>query len=360
MQTNGDQRNSRRGFLQDCGDGVLAMCLIGMETGHVSVADDRAAGKSDLPTGVVFEDVFKLHDPGRGHPESPGRYKAIMSALLKADFANSLKRLKPRAATDDDVVRCHIQEYVETAKRDILSGARVLSTGDTAICRDSLKAALHAAGGACTAVDAVAEAKAKNVLCTVRPPGHHATPNRGMGFCIFNNAAVAARYAQQHHRLEKVLIVDWDVHHGNGTQNIFYEDGSVFFFSTHQSPWYPGTGRKDETGHRMGKGTTLNRPFPAGTGRRKIVAAFQDDLVPAANRFKPDLVIISAGFDSRLGDPLGRFRLTDDDFVELTGIVLDIAKEHAEGRVISILEGGYNLDGLASAATAHCRRLKQA
>ena len=357
MQRNEEKRDSRRGFLHDCRDGLLATCLLGIESVYAAAHD---AQKPDLPTGIVFEDLFTLHDTGRGHPESPGRYKAVMSALLKSDFAKSLQRLQPRAATDDDVIRCHFKKYVETAKRDIRSGARVLSTGDTAICRDSLKAALHAAGGACTAVDAVAKEKAKNVFCIVRPPGHHATPNRGMGFCIFNNAAVAARYAQKRHQLEKVLIVDWDVHHGNGTQDIFYEDGSVFFFSTHQSPWYPGTGKKDETGHRMGKGTTLNRPFPAGTGRKEIVGAFQDDLVPAANRFKPDLVIISAGFDSRLGDPLGRFRLTDDDFVELTGIVLDIAKEHAQGRVISILEGGYNLDGLASAATAHCRRLQQA
>ena len=150
-----------------------------------------------------------------------------MNALLKADFAKSLKRVKPRAATERDVVRCHDKQYVQTAKRDIRSGAHVLSTGDTHICRDSLTVALHAAGGACAAVDAVMQGKAKNVFCAVRPPGHHATPNRGMGFCIFNNAAIAARYAQQQHKIGKVLIVDWDVHHGNGTQDIFYEDGSA-------------------------------------------------------------------------------------------------------------------------------------
>ncbi len=321
---------------------------------------NRAAEKIDLPTGVVYDDVFSIHDTGRDHPESPQRYEAVKSALLKADFATSLRQLRPRAATDGDVSRCHSKAYIATAKRDILSGARVLSTGDTSICRDSLKAALHAAGGVCTAVDAVMQANVKNAFCAVRPPGHHATPDRGMGFCIFNNAAIAARYAQQKHGVEKVLIVDWDVHHGNGTQDIFYEDGSVFFFSTHQSPWYPGTGPREETGKGRGQGTTLNRPLPAGSGRQEIVGAFQDDLLPAVGRFKPDLVIISAGFDSRLGDPLGRFRLTDDDFVDLTGIVLEIAREHAQGRLISILEGGYNLGGLATAVTAHCGRLWQA
>ncbi len=359
MNTNVTRSSCRRVFLQDFRDGLVATCLFGMQSGHLTATDDRAVGKSALPTGVVYEDLFKLHDPGRGHPETPMRYEAVMNALLKADFAKSLKRVKPRAATERDVVRCHDKQYVQTAKRDIRSGAHVLSTGDTHICRDSLTVALHAAGGACAAVDAVMQGKAKNVFCAVRPPGHHATPNRGMGFCIFNNAAIAARYAQQQHKIGKVLIVDWDVHHGNGTQDIFYEDGSVFYFSTHQSPWYPGTGDRDETGERKGKGTTLNRPFPAGSGRKQIVGAFQDDLLPAANRFKPNFVIISAGFDSRIGDPLGRFRLTDDDFIDLTGILLDIATEHAEGRLISILEGGYNLDGLASAVFAHCSRLQQ-
>ncbi len=351
MKSKESKSNSRRGFLKDCTGGLVATCLL---------RDVTAAEQADLPTGVVYDDVFKTHETGSGHPESPKRYEAVMSALNKADFAKPLKQLKPRAATDDQVVLCHDKDYVETARRDITSGKRRLSTGDTVICRESLKAALHACGGACTAVDAVMEGRARNVFCVMRPPGHHATPKQGMGFCIFNNAAVAARYAQQQHGVEKVLIVDWDVHHGNGTQDIFYEDGSVFFFSTHQSPWYPGTGPKDETGEGKGKGTTMNRPFPAGSGRKEIVGAFRDDLLPAVRRFKPEFVIISAGFDSRINDPLGRFRLTDDDFVELTTGMIEIAKEHADGRLISLLEGGYNLDGLASAATAHCRRMQQA
>jgi acetoin utilization deacetylase AcuC-like enzyme len=174
---------------------------------------------------------------------------------------------------------------------------------------------------------------------------------------VFNNVAVAARYAQAKHKIGKVLIVDWDVHHGNGTQDAFYEDGSVLFFSTHQSPWYPGTGPADETGAGKGLGLTINCPLPAGTGRKDIFAAFTDKLLPAAAKFKPEMVFISAGFDSREGDPLGQFRLADADFADLTKIMLQVAKDHAGGRLVSVLEGGYNLEGLASAATAHVRAL---
>jgi acetoin utilization deacetylase AcuC-like enzyme len=178
-----------------------------------------------------------------------------------------------------------------------------------------------------------------------------------MGFCLLNNVAIAARYAQRRYRAERVMIVDWDVHHGNGTQDIFYADPSVFFFSTHQWPLYPGTGRADETGEGAGEGSTMNFPFPAGSGRDQILGALRHSLLPAANRFHPDLLLISAGFDSRVGDLLGGFTLTDPDFADMTRLVMEIADGHAHGRVVSLLEGGYNLEGLASAATDHVKAL---
>ena len=308
-------------------------------------------------TALLADPIFREHLAGREHPERPERFDAVLRGLRQAGLLERVARVDRRAATEEELLLCHTPEYLRTAKHDVLSGRPYLSTGDTDITPNSWDVAAQAVGGVLNAGDAVVAGKARNAFCAVRPPGHHATANRGMGFCFFNNAALAARYAQRRHGLERVLIVDWDVHHGNGTEQIFYSDPTVFFFSTHQWPLYPGTGRADETGEGAGVGTTMNFPFPAGSGREEILGAVETSLAPAADRFRPDLVVISAGFDSRLGDPLGRFTLTDRDFADLTRAVMEIAARHAGGRVVSVLEGGYNLDGLASAAAAHVQAL---
>ena len=310
-----------------------------------------------MTTALVADPIFRDHLAGRQHPERPERFDAVLSGLNRAGLLDRMLLLEARTATEGELLLSHTAGYLKTARRDVESGQPHLSTGDTDITPNSWQVAARAAGGVLNAVDAVLAGRARNAFCAVRPPGHHANAGRGMGFCLLNNVAIAARYAQSKHGVGRVLIVDWDVHHGNGTQDIFYSDPSVFFFSTHQWPLYPGTGRADETGEGPGEGATMNCPFPAGSGRREILGAVENHLLPAAARFQPELVLISAGFDSRAGDPLGRFTLTDEDFADLTRAVMGIAAGHAGGRVVSLLEGGYNLDGLASAAAAHVAAL---
>ena len=305
-------------------------------------------------TGIAADPVSKEHLTGRHHPECPERFDAAMSGLAGLKLAP----LPTRLATFEEISLCHRPEYIRLVEREVMSGFHELSTGDTIISARSGDAALRATGAALNAVDAVVAGRVQNAFCIVRPPGHHAFVLGGMGFCIFNNVAIAARYAQKKHGIGRVLIADWDVHHGNGTQDIFYTDGTVFFFSTHQHPWYPGTGAPNETGEGAGRGMTLNCPFPAGSGRKEILGAFQEKLVPAAKHVKPDLILISAGFDSRAGDPLGNFMLNDTDFADLTRIMREIADQYAGGRLVSVLEGGYNLAGLTAAVHSHVEALQ--
>jgi acetoin utilization deacetylase AcuC-like enzyme len=307
---------------------------------------------------ILATDPFcRKHDPGFQHPEHPGRYDAVLGTLRASGVLAKCREIGGREVTRADLLLVHEERYVELAQREIQAGEEQLSTGDTGICPDSWEAAKRAAGCALAAVDGVFKGDSKTAFCVIRPPGHHAGPARGMGFCVLNNVALAARHVQRRHGVARVLIVDWDVHHGNGTQDTFYNDGSVFFFSVHQSPWYPGTGAARETGAGDGVGTTLNCPLPAGSGREEIFASFNEKLLPAMEKFRPEFVLISAGFDSREGDPLGQFRLKDADFAELTTMVRGIAERTAQGRVVSVLEGGYNLQGLASAATAHAQAM---
>ena len=313
---------------------------------------DRSAAEP-AACALVYDPLFLEHRTPPGHPERPARLTAILDRLEADGLLHRLLRLRARSCEDEDLLRCHLPGYLEQLELEVRRGRHRLSTGDVSLSERTPEIARRAAGGAMAAVDAVCRRSARRAFAALRPPGHHATPQTGMGFCIFNNAAIAARYAQAMHGIERVLIADWDVHHGNGTQDIFEADPTVFFFSTHQSPWYPGTGAAHEVGVGPGEGTVLNRPFPAGAGRDEVLGAFEDDLVAAMRRFEPQLVIISAGFDSRRGDPLGHFTLDDEDFADLTALVRDLADEHAEGRMISVLEGGYDLEGLASATAAH-------
>jgi len=308
-------------------------------------------------TALLADPLYREHLLGRDHPECPERFDAVVEGLQAAGLLARLGRIERRAATTDELALCHTPEYIRVVQHDVHSEQIYLSTGDTEIGPNSWDVALQAVGGVLNAVDAVVSDRARNAFCAVRPPGHHATAARGMGFCLFNNVAIGARYAQRQHGVGKVMIIDWDVHHGNGTQEIFYSDPSVFYFSTHQWPLYPGTGRASETGEGAGQGTTMNFPFPAGSGRKEILGAVTESLKPAAAHFRPDLILISAGFDSRSGDRLGSFTLSDRDFTDLTRAVMEIAAEYAGGRVVSVLEGGYALAGLAAASAAHVAAL---
>lgn len=308
-------------------------------------------------TGYLYSDVFLTHLTGEGHAESPERLTAIREKIKQAEWYDALLQILPREVDLDTIALIHDPDYIELVRRECESGSTRLSTGDTNISSDSYAVALAGVGGVVSAVDHVMSGEAKNAFCAVRPPGHHASSQRGMGFCLFNNVAIAARYSQERYGVERVLIADWDVHHGNGTQDTFYQDGTVFFMSTHQSPLYPNTGKPEETGEGPGEGLTMNRPFPPGAGNEEIVGAFRNDLLPAARQFKPDLTLISAGFDSRIDDPLGSFEVDDEGFRELTRIMLEIADINGDGRLVSVLEGGYNTSGLASAVTAHIDEL---
>lgn len=308
-----------------------------------------------MSVAFLADPIAKDHVLPPGHPERPARWDAAIRGLGAPLFD-----ITPRDATEEELRLCHTPEYLAIAARDVRQGRESLSTGDTDICPRSWDAALRATGTCLNAVDLVMERRADSAFCIVRPPGHHATPSRGMGFCLFNNIAIAARHAQKKYGVERVLIADWDVHHGNGTQDIFYEDPTVFFFSTHQSPWYPGTGSKLERGEDAGYGTTLNCPFPSGSGRDEIAGAFRNKLMPEMHDYAPDLVMISAGFDSRGGDPLGEFLLIDDDFAELTSLMQEIADKYCNGRIVSVLEGGYSLEGLTNAVAAHTKALSRA
>lgn len=307
-----------------------------------------------MTVGIVANPKYSMHMTGKGHPERPARESVIRESLNKAGLLNQKTMIRPREATIEELRLCHGKEYIELVQKEIAGGKTELSTGDVVISDMTFEVALLAAGGAIEGVDAIMSGLFKRVFCVVRPPGHHATSNKGMGFCVFNNAAIAARYCQKKYGIDRVLIVDWDVHHGNGTEEIFKEDKTVFYFSTHQKGIYPGTGAKDF----VGVGTTMNVPVPKGVkSREKVIQAFTGPLAEAMKSFKPEFVIISCGFDAHEKDLLGEMSLTTEDFATLTRIMMDIGNKYAKGRILSVLEGGYNLDALAEASVAHVRAM---
>jgi len=315
-----------------------------------------------VTTGLVYHPIFLAHDTGIMHPECPERLRAILTELDRSGLRADLTEVAPRDAADAWITQVHVKAHLaHVADAALMATANtVYLDPDTPVSPDSREAALKAAGGVMAAADKVMAGEIDNGFCLVRPPGHHAEPDRAMGFCLFNSVAIAARYLQRHHGLEKILIVDWDVHHGNGTQAAFYADPTVLYYSIHQYPYYPGTGAATETGTGEGQGTTVNTPMDAGCGDGDYLNALERDLIPAAEAFGPDFILISCGFDAHRADPLAGMALSDDGFARMTALVTELAARLCGGRVVSVLEGGYDLEALARSAHAHVSGLQAA
>ena len=312
---------------------------------------------SDLtkPVGVHYNSCYERHDTGPGHPESAHRYQVLETAL--ATLPPEFVRLPGRRALVSEILLAHDHDYHDLVYRDTETFADRLRTGDTAICEESYDVALEASGAVLAAADAVMRGEISSAFCAVRPPGHHATAARGMGFCIFNHVAVAARYLQARHGLTRIAIIDWDVHHGNGTEAIFIADPTVLYVSLHQEGIYPYTGDASERGQGPGRGFNLNIPLAADSDGSLALREWASQLEPVVDAFQPEFLLISAGFDARLDDPIGGLRWSDDTFAEMTRRCVALADRWCGGKIVASLEGGYNPQGLASAAVAHVRAL---
>ncbi|MBI3815212.1 MAG: histone deacetylase [Nitrospinae bacterium] len=319
-------------------------------------------------TGFVYSPVYLKHDTG-SHPENPARLTAIINRIEKEKLKDVLIHINPLKAAEEQISLVHDKEYiygVEQACKKIPPTPLFIKGGegglrnldaDTVISEASYEAALFAAGGVISGIDAIFEGKTDNVFCAVRPPGHHAERDRAMGFCLFNNIAIGAKYAQERYGVKRVFIADWDLHHGNGTQNAFYNDPTVFYISTHRQYIFPGTGRANEIGEGDGKGFNMNIPLSVGQGDIEYVSIFEERIYPAIMKYKPDLIMLSAGFDAHSDDPLGDMNLTAEGFGRLTDIICKAADEVCKGRIVSVLEGGYNLEALGESVVFHLKSL---
>jgi len=308
-------------------------------------------------TGFVYETDFLIHDTGNGHPENSKRLTASINHLKSQPWFESLRHITARIVEREWIEKVHAHSYVERAKSTCLSGASFLDSMDVGICRESYDIAILAAGAPIAIADKILNEEINNGFALLRPPGHHAENSMAMGFCLFNNVAILARYLQRQHGIDKILIMDWDVHHGNGTQHIFDEDPSVLYVSIHQYPYYPGTGAYTETGINRGNGATLNCPLPAGSDNRDYENTFMEKVLPKVDQFQPEFVIISAGFDAHIDDPLAQINLTTDFFGWMTERLMEKADQYCQGRIVSVLEGGYNLNVLPHCIEKHLSML---
>jgi len=305
-----------------------------------------------MPTLVYSHPASLAHETPPGHPERIDRIRAVHQVLKSPHFASLIHREAPLGRAED-ILRAHTEEHYQRILAVAPEVGFEYLDSDTVMSPGSLPAALRAVGGACAAVDAVVKEEAQNAFIAARPPGHHAEHNRPMGFCLFNQAAVAALHARAVHGMRRVAVVDFDVHHGNGTQDIFWSDENLFYGSTHQMPLYPGTGARSETG----VGNIFNAPLKAGDGGEEFKAAMNNIILPALNLFEPELLIISAGFDAHVRDPLGSLELEEEDFAWATLQLMEIADTHCNGKIVSVLEGGYDLQGLAGGVGVHLQAL---
>lgn len=308
-------------------------------------------------TGFAYHPVFLEHRTGPRHPENPQRLAAILRRLEASGLLEKLQCLDFAAAGRDAITAVHAPSYVAELEEQCKAGRMFRPDDDTVGSPDTFTAACMAAGACMAAAEAVMRGSVQNAFCAVRPPGHHALHDRAMGFCFLNNIAITARHLQKAHGLSRIAIIDWDVHHGNGTQDLFRSDPSVFYFSTHQFPFYPGSGRASETGDGPGRGFTLNAPLRSGAGDAEVGRAFHEELHPAMDRFRPEFILVSAGFDGHRDDPLGNLVMTEDGYGAITRQVMDMARKHCADRLVSILEGGYNLEALAASVEAHIKTL---